>query len=189
MQQQHNKGIALIIAIVLSALLVGVAATIGSLVGRDILLSSSSTESARALAMADIGIECALEIDFQDTANKPFATSSTVDFISCAGDVVDLQRPQGTMTRSACLSNPHNPCGCDFDPLASNDPTPGAEKRAFWFGDRYKNSDACGCVEVGKRYETVNGSQILITEIESRGYNTCDPADPGRVERALRATF
>ena len=43
----------------------------------------------------------------------------------------------------------------------------------------------CVTVSVTKAY--VSG--VLVTTIESKGYNTCDPSNPRRVERAVRASY
>ena len=43
----------------------------------------------------------------------------------------------------------------------------------------------CATVRVTKTYL----GNVLITTIESKGYNTCDLSNPRRVERAVRATY
>jgi len=46
-------------------------------------------------------------------------------------------------------------------------------------------SPYCATVTVTKAYQ----GSVLVTTIESRGYNTCDTSNPRRVERAVRATY
>lgn len=46
----------------------------------------------------------------------------------------------------------------------------------------------CATVAVNKKY-VPPGSGVLVTTIESKGYNTCDASNPRRVERAVRAKY
>jgi hypothetical protein len=72
-------------------------------------------------------------------------------------------------------------CGDDDRTITSNDLGGGVYERLFQMD--FSPEPYCITVSVKKYNAPVK------TVIESRGYNTCDKANPRRVERAIRATY
>lgn len=71
-------------------------------------------------------------------------------------------------------SNPSNPI-----------PTTVGGNAVSTFRVNFLPNPYCAIVTVTKDY--INDA--LVTTIESKGYNTCDPSNPRRVERAVRAVY
>jgi len=151
-----NKGITLLIAIVITASLLLISTGMVNLALRQAFLTSSSRESQFAFYAADTGIECALYWDVRNPNYSAFATS-TMSTIHCNEDVLN--------------QNPTNPTPA----IVGGESAPS-------FTIKFLPDPYCAIVTVTK---FDNGA----TQIESKGYNTCDSTNPNRVERAVKVTY
>lgn len=155
-----NKGFTLFIAIVIMGTLLLIAAGITNLAVKQSFLSSSGRESQAAFYAADTGMDCALYWDVSNNGGDDSAFSTT---------------------------NPTSPIICNgksipFSPVVDLATGIGTSTISF---DYTPDNPFCVTVTIVK---TPIGQNIN-TKIESRGYNTCDPNNPRRVERAVRATY
>lgn len=161
-KQSTSKGIALYIAITVTAVLVLVSFAVISIALRSVSIANAGKDSQEAFYAADSGDECALYWDVKNPTNpgtSAFATA-TSQSISCNSDA----------------QNPAN--GSLFVGGGGNNST-------STFHVTFLPNPYCADVSVVKSY--VSG--VLKTKIESKGYNTCDNTSPLRVERAIRVTY
>jgi Tfp pilus assembly protein PilX len=150
MKKRSEKGIALLITIILTGTLLLVATSIMNTAVKQAFLSASGRESQYAFYAADTGAECALYWDVHDPQGvSAFTTPSS---IYCNKDAV----------------NPSNQFQVGSAPVST-------------FTMTFLPEPYCATVTVTK-----SGSA---TTIESKGYNTCDTANPRRVERAVRINY
>jgi len=177
-QCNRKKGIALLMAMIVTGTLLLIVYSLSSISYKQLILSYTGKESQLAFYAADTGIECAL---FWDTKNpssfsgqSAFSTSTAATSISCSGNVISA-KPKNVPTV----------------PQATNTVLGGggirnATSTFHILIDKALGLDGpCAIVRVGKRY---TGNQ-LFTTIISRGYNTCDINSDRRLERALRAIY
>jgi Tfp pilus assembly protein PilX len=156
---KEERGIAIYIAVTVTAALVLVSFAIINLAIKQVSISSASRDSQAAFYAADSGVECAL---YWDLKNSTFATTTASADIICNG--------KNTPT-SRLVGNPQNATTTfDFD---------------FTTGDPATSNPYCVNVSVSKFYE----SDELKTKIEARGYNSCDENNARRVERAIMVNY
>lgn len=93
----------------------------------------------------------------------------------------DIQNPSGvsafstsTGTSITCNNSASLPVGGGGNSLATST-----------FSFLLTPEPYCTTVTVNKRYV----SNLLVTTIEAKGYNTCDTSNPRRVERAVRVRY
>ena len=154
-----EKGFAMLFSVLVSSLVLSVGLSIFNLTLKELVLSSSGRESQFAFYAADSGAECALYWDFKGI--EIFSTSS-----------------------SARSPNPSAPqCNAQNINITSSNSTNNSATTNFTFS----LTPAPYCANVSVYKITDNG--ILLTTIDSRGYNTCDTTDLSRVERALRIKY
>lgn len=81
----HNetKGIAIYVAVTITAALILVSFSVISLALKQIVISSTARDSQSAFYAADSGVECALFWDLKNTGGSLFATSTGNQTISC----------------------------------------------------------------------------------------------------------
>ncbi|MBU1557667.1 pilus assembly PilX N-terminal domain-containing protein [Patescibacteria group bacterium] len=165
LERPRNKGFVLLIAVLLASVFTLIGASIFTISVKELMLSSGGKESQYAFYAADSGLECAL---YWDLRHNPFATStSSVEpsNIYCSDqDVTSLPE-------------------WDWNPISS---TKGETSFSFDLYPDDSSRDDCAVIYVVK--ENVSPG-IYTTQIESRGYNTCDVNNPRRVERAIRANY
>jgi Tfp pilus assembly protein PilX len=174
-----ESGIALYMAITITSAIVLVAFAIISLALRQISISNAGRDSQVAFYAADAGSECALYWDAKNTGGSAFASTTSSTQISCNQD---------------STSNPTNPVATPVYVGASNTNifgpwTPATATSTFAITFKSSLSDTsfpCAIVTV---YKGNVGSGTVVTKIESRGYNTCDPSSIRRVERAIRINY
>ena len=96
----------------------------------------------------------------------------------------DVQNPSGI---SAFSTTTGSSIFCNQDVSNPSNPVPNnvGGNPISTFRINFLPDPSCTVVTVSKAY--VAGT--LVTTIESKGYNTCDLANPRRVERAVRATY
>ena len=159
---QYKKGIALYIAVTVTAALVLVSFAVVSLALKQISISSAGRDSQEAFYAADSGGECAIFWDVKNPTNpglSAFSTTTAAQTIFCNFDA----------------NNPSN----------GSIATGGGSNATTTFTLTFLPQTYCAVLTVVKGY--VGGIQN--TKIESRGYNTCDATSPRRVERAIRINY
>lgn len=177
--KNSKAGFTLFIALVVTGLLLAIGFSIGNIVFKQIILSSTGKESQLAFFAADSGAECALYWDRKNAAGVSvvegaFATSSLI-VVGPSTDIRCGGQPIYVLYRSDTVLDPVNATttfSVDFSKIDGN-----AEYRA------------CARVTVIK-----NGPY---TQIDSRGYNAfldannedCDISNPRTLERGLQLNY
>jgi len=167
-----DKGFVLLIAILLASVFSLVGASIFSISLKELVLSSGGKESQYAFYAADSGIECALYWDLKHNVFATSTYSSEVNNIYCSDQDVTslLSWKWKTEINGNFTSNDQGGTIFSFD-LYPNDLT----------------RDDCVVVSVFKK--RIGTSDYFSTEIESKGYNTCNLDSPRRVERAIKVNY
>ena len=88
----------------------------------------------------------------------------------------DVQNPSGT---SAFATSTSSGINCNNQIMTVG----GAPLSTFTFN--FSPDPYCAVITVTKAYV----GSVLVTTIESKGYNTCDSSNPRRLERAVRAIY
>ena len=159
---QTNRGIAIYLAVVVTAALVLVSFAVISLAIKEVGTSGAAKDSQGAFYAADSGVECALYWDLKNpSGNSAFATS-TGSIINCNADAANLVTNGAISVGGGGNANPTSIFNLTFLP------------------DTY-----CVNVTVVKSYS--GGSPK--TKIESRGYNSCSTTNARRVERAIVVNY
>ncbi len=169
----HNRGFAILFAVLVSGILHTIGLGIFSITYKELLLSSSDRESQVAFYAADTGTECALYWDIQhpDTPYSVF----------------------GLVLSPATTSPPDESspilCG-NQDVILNGYWSPGGMAAPIETTFRIENiggTSACADVTVTKDYDSGEGKRT--TQIDSRGFNTCDTNASRRAERGLRVEY
>ena len=178
---KENKGFTLLFAVIVSTLVLAVGGSIINIALKQVILSGIGRESQYAFYAASTGLECAYYLDIKgiEGGGAAFATSS--DFESalleegCAGteNIYDELPVTDEIHPGFSVDSGPNPIISSFRLQNFSDIE----------GDKL---DYCADVLV-KKYIT-NGL-VSKTEIESRGYNTCDTNNPRRIERGLKIDY
>ncbi len=183
-----KKGFTLLFAVLVSVLILAVGASIINLSIKQIILSGSSRESQYAFYAANTGIECALYwlwnppedgLVFKYSEGSDLTTDE--DTVRCAWKGSDGNRN---------LFNDFNSVnGYSYTDLPGLEITQEGENSATT--EFYLAFDAelpyCAHVIVRRVYDDSDPDRPVIrNQIDSYGYNTCDPNNPRRVQRALR---
>lgn len=173
---RKNKAFTLLFASLIVSLLLSISLAISTITLDQFLLSSAGRESQFAFYNADTGIECARYYDRNkgsyDSTNFPngfYATSplssqgtaQVANPITCNNFTV-----QGSISTD---SNNNTVTTYDIN-TSCTDPT----KPSF-------------IIQVTRTYNV--SLAHYFTTIQSRGYNTCDTSNPGRVERGLQYSY
>lgn len=161
------SGFTLLIAIITTSMLLIVSFVVINVALKQLILANASKESQHAFYAADGGTECAVYWDLIDSALSRFATT-TAGSVICNGQTVSTNSqtvptlPVGTMSLvgGGGNSNPTSIFKIDF-------------------------TKGCAIIRVTKSY---TGS-VLLTTIDSRGYNTCDTNAARRYERGVIMSY
>ena len=156
-----QKGFTLFIAVVITATLLLVSTGIVSVAVKEAFLASAGRESQFAFYAADSGIECALYWDAKGVQSGPNTGTSAFS----------------TSTNSNIIA-----CNKDADNPSNQFTVGGSPTSAFTITFNSDTNSPCANV-------TVNKLPDGRTQIQSLGYNTCDPTNPRRVERAVRVSY
>lgn len=164
----RNRGITLFISVVIMSILLFVSFAAVNIAFKSSLFASSGKDSQYAFYAADAGMECAIFWDSKSDPSK-FDVTTSGSPINCGGhSMSNGQTISGTTTVTTLIGGG------------------GASNRTSKFGfvmDQGTNSvQYCAIVTVTKN---ADGS----TYINSRGYNTCDTANPKRLERGIEVTY
>ncbi len=174
---KNSGGFSLLYAVLVVSILISVGLSMADIATRQIVLSSSGRDSQIAFYAADSGIECALFWDLKNPSGQSAFSTSTASTISCNGQSIftNSQTVPTNPTVSSLIGG-----GGEADPTSIFyiDFNLGSQPLAY-----------CAIVTVNKSSNPVPGGSSILTKIESRGYNTCDVANPRRVERAIRVQY
>ncbi len=177
-KRMTNKGFALFLAVVIMSILLSISYSIVNISTKELILSMSSRESQFAFYAADSGIECAMYWDFKNLepdldgnqiSISAFDKNSNGANVNCngAGNIANWTKPLPSRSGNIITTD----TSFDIKNLNSSD----------------------GCVSVFvKKTENVDGLgniTSITTNIESRGYNTCDVNNPRRVERGIETNY
>jgi uncharacterized protein (UPF0333 family) len=180
-----NRGFALIIGVMVSAVLVSITYVMFSISLKQISLSTTGKNSQVAFYAADTGAECAIYAD-RTIANQ--------------FGIPNDEESGSSVIKSLTFSSPMPSFSCN-NILISPTAVGGVIQTAFGqspitakFTVTYPGSNECAIVEVVKTIDReFYGSNFVDkvkTKIESRGYNTClNLTDPQRVERGLEVHY
>lgn len=191
--KKHNAGFTLFVALIVSSIMLAVGLSLGSIILKQLLLSSTGKDSQTAFYAADSGAECALYWNHQsnptgtlDTLDDgPFATTTlpgSISYLSCGRSPVVVIHAQ---------SNPPN---------FSKTIDPGSDSATTTFSVDFTDTDSGsidGALNIKACAKITVVKQGFSTTIDSRGYNaaydpqkgTCDTSSLRTVERGIRLTF
>lgn len=161
---RSRKGVALYVAVVITAGLVLASYAIITQAVKQLGITSSESDSQAAFYAADSGVECALFWDLKGGnvyTSSAFSTTTSGRQISCRADAF----------------NPAN-ANISIVPVGSDNAT-------STFTLTFIPDDYCVEVRVGKSYT----GAALSTRIESRGYNNCSVSEQRKLERAIQVTY
>jgi len=172
----YKKGMTLFIAISVTIVSMLFTAAIANLTLKELILTQTGRDSQIAFYAANTGTECALYHDTEvgNGFNPPDPEGSfTVEDVFCVdNDKMGIQMirdpdPDKYIWRGKTFPDPN-----------------------FYLNGENEENGPCFTLEIVKT-ATIEGEEItkIETEIESRGYNTCNTGDSRRVERALRVNY
>jgi hypothetical protein len=173
-RSNKSKGISIFIAVAIMSVLLLVSYAVTQIALKGTQFATSGRDSQFAFYAADTGLECAI---YWDVKFDKFATSTPGNNISCGNFQLDTgesipsnQTVVGTTTLTRIGG------GGNANPVS-----------VFGFNMNQGGNAMpyCTIVTVYKYYQGAN----LMTYIKSRGYNTCDPNNPRRVERGIEVTY
>lgn len=185
---ENKKGFTLLFAVLVSTLVVAIGATVVSIALRQTILSGTSRESQYAFYAANTALECAFYWDVRgvegmDGAVFPISGDlviSDTSLVTCAGG--EIMTGNGFDTNTDFLSG--------FTTYSNGD---GTYTIKLVIEDQSSpplsgsNYEYCAEATVSKTLDGATG--IITTEIEAKGYNTCDLSSPRAVERGLLQSY
>ena len=201
---KSQSGIALFISVIVASVVLSLGLFMANIYIKEIILSSSARESQIAFFAADSGMECALYWDAYVGGSVFASTTDSDNSITCNRQIVAGQT--GLLNPLRIQTVPpfeyESQIGCvtsnlDPDPL---DPNPCAGPVYSYFTISFETKEnvapdfpdsPCAIISVLKTVALNNPGNTddgfyYYTVIESRGYNTCNPSNPKRIERAVR---
>jgi len=181
-RKMGNRGYALLFAVLVSAIVLGVGVSILNISRKEILLTSGAQQSKYAFYAADAGYECAL---YQDHVNNAFTSTST----------------GSTFSLSECGETFSGATPSSYAPTVT-ETNPNSNVYQFVFNVPVSQTGSCAAVTLTKTYTTVvvgtSTNTTVSTNLLSDGFNVGWEASPGdcnaatstpKVERALLATY
>ncbi len=168
-KNNKEKGFTILFAVVVSSLVLAIGLSIAHITLKQVILSSTGRESQIAFYAADSGAECALYHDSVASVDLGFDIFPSGDF---AGNNFEASNIN---------------CGGELavDKGSTADENSAISIFEVRFGD---NPEYCATVSVEKEdndFDTIADSTTII----SRGYNSCDPTNSRRLERALKIEY
>lgn len=161
-----NRAFTLFVSLLVASLLLAIGFSVGNILLKQLLLSSSGSGTQVAFYAADSAAECTLFWDRKDTSGytlseSPFGTTTPTDLRLICG--------AGSAADGGGLVYGFNKV-CD-DGLCG----PGATQATSTFYIDFRDPDdakymACAFVTVGKRFDPATGAESTV--IDARGYNT-----------------
>lgn len=178
---QKEKGFTLLFAVLVSSLVISIGATIMSIALRQTILSSTSRESQYAFYAANTILECAT---YWDKHGPMDGLSNNIVFpVSDLGEIRTTELGDVTCSGINIVTGE----GSSFSEIPWDDSI--SNQTTFYLEVSNQSSPKvpsenyvyCAQATISKE---LDGS-IVRTTIEAKGYNTCDTANPRRVERGL----
>jgi hypothetical protein len=180
--KMKEKGYALLFAVLVASVVLGVGVSILNIARKEILLTTGAAQSQYAFAAADAGYECAVYQDYQKSAFNSTSTSGTFSLSpSSCGAIFSGTTPSAYSPTVTITSSGGNVFNFNFNvPVSIN--------------------GACASVSVQKTYTIVGTSTKVATSVLSDGFNVglegttttsadCNAYNQSKVERALLASY
>lgn len=185
-QQQRKRGMVLIVAMIISAIVLLLGINMSNIAMKEIYLTSFSKESQTALFMADSMLECVLYWDVVNTSGDatlpagvdsdgkyyfppPLGGGASTQSISCLESSI--------LGSSQIQSTGGNPSVSTFGIL----PKAGGGVNE---GPSYKQP----CAQVTITKTDISPTEVQ-TVVQAQGYNTCDNTNPRRTQRGLEVIY
>lgn len=166
-KSRNEAGVTLFVAVVVMSILVFVSFAAISITLKSTIFASSGRDSQYAFYAADAGLECAIYWDAKFDPSK-FDVITSGSPITCAGF---------GMSNNQAISGTTTPTRIGGGGVSNRTSTFG-----FVMNQGLNSVPHCSIVTVTKN---ADGTTI----IKSRGYNTCDPNNPMRVERGIEINY
>ena len=166
-QKNNNNAFTILFAVIVSSLILALGLGIVAITMKEVKLSGAGRDSQLAFYAADSGLECAQYFDLVQSAFGTSTDSSIVN-IKCNNKTVVVSQV-GTFEANSATSK--------------------FEMFMEYTDDVGVVAKPCADVIVTKSIVTDNGVSKQKTTIDSRGYNTCDPANTRRLERGYRVEY
>jgi hypothetical protein len=193
MKSGNRAGYALLFAVLVAAVVLGVGVSILNIARKELLLTSSASQSQYAFYAADSGYECAL---YQDHYQNFFSTSTAANISG------------GTATTIACgVVSPNTSYSSKVSATRSPLVIGLGETDTFTFNvpiSPTSSNGACAAISVVKTstIDGATGNVTASTTVQSDGFNVgwenpsggtgdCNGPGPGtpKVDRALQANY
>jgi hypothetical protein len=192
MKSGNRAGYALLFSVLVAAVVLGVGVSILNIARKELLLTSSASQSQYAFYAADSGYECAL---YQDYYQNFFSTSTAASIVG------------GTAASITCgVTNSYTSYSSPVSASVSHSPFGVGETDVFTFNvpiSPTSSNGSCAAISVTKT-STIdsNGNVTASTTVQSDGFNVgwenpsggtgdCNGPGPGtpKVDRALQANY
>lgn len=189
-----QSGFTLLFSVLVATLIVSISATIISIALRQTLLSGTSRESQYAFYAANTALDCA---HYWDTKN--LGAGNVVVFPAPGTNDEPIIGSSGDITEADIICagvNIISGDGYEGGGYSGWDQTRDSEESVTTFElqikdrvgipgiDSYEFDSYEYCAEVTVT-KTIDEDLVVKTQIEAKGYNTCDENHPRRVERSL----
>lgn len=160
---EKDKGFTLLIAIITTSMLLIVSFVVVNIALKQLVLANAAKESQYAFYAADSGTECAVYWDLKDSTISKFDTT-TPGTINCNGQTISTgSQTVNTIPTQASVIGGASTSIFELDFTLDSQPR------------------GCAIVRVTKSGTT--------TDIDSRGYNTCDTNAQRRYERGVTLKY
>ena len=173
-RNKKQTGFTLLAAIITTGMLLIVSFVVANVALKQLNISRSSQESQYSFYNADSGTECAIFWDLKNSGGQSAFATSTANTIFCNGQSISvaspavptLPTPTATLVGGGGDAKPTSIFKIDFP-------------------------KGCAIVKVTKSYppQAPYNGQVLLTQINSYGYNTCDTSAIRRFERGISITY
>jgi hypothetical protein len=168
---KNNEGFTLLFSVLVSTLVLSVGASIVTIALKQVVLSGTGRESQYAFYASNTGIECALYWDL--APGNTFSTSTPTSNPICLDNNILTEADTDYDFDSEGLVSAETEFNIQFNEIGPDD----------------EIVQYCTDVSVTKERVNDSGRRRIATTILSRGYNTCDPNNPRRIERGLELNY
>ena len=184
--KKNTRGFTVLFAVLISSILLSIGIAILDLTLKQFTLSSVSKDSQIAFYAADTGQECAM---YWDHVNDQTGATSTSSFATSSASAVSMPTPSTapTIPSMTCEGQAIDTATAGSGNYLITDASDATT--TFWI--HYPNGATsvaapCASIVISK---ASNSDGSVKTVIQTKGYNTCDPANRYRTERGLKATY
>jgi len=178
--QKKDKGYALLFAVLVSAVVLGVGVSILNISRKELLLTTGAEQSQYAFYAADTGYECALYQDLQNASFTSTTTGSNLFTVNCG---VTGSSPAIYPSEVTVSAGPAGVNTAEYD---------------YVFNVPVSQVGSCAAITVKKTLDTSSSTNVTAsTTVFSDGFNVGWESSPGdcngfsisKVERALVASY